>query len=45
MQRAYNLVKKDDKWKIKNNHEIDGLLNHENIVRFVKAQRIHGYVI
>ena len=34
------MVKEDDEWRIRNNQEIDELLKHEGIVRFVMAQQI-----
>ena len=37
---TYGLVKKDDEWRVRNNHEIDELLKQVDIIRFVKAQRI-----
>jgi hypothetical protein len=30
----------EDKWRIGTNDELDILINHANIVRYVKAQRI-----
>ena len=45
MQRVYGPVKEDDEWKIRNKQEIDKLFEHEDIVRFVKAQRIDRHCI
>jgi hypothetical protein len=30
----------EDKWRIKTNDELDTLINHANIVRYIKVQRI-----
>ena len=40
VRRVYGLIKEDAEWRIRNNQDIDKLLKHKDIVRFVKAQRI-----
>ena len=37
---VYSPVKKVDEWRMRNNQETDELLNHEDIIRFIKFQRI-----
>ena len=44
MRRVYDPVKEDDECTIRNNQMVDELLKHENIVRFVKTQRIECLV-
>ena len=35
--------KKDGSWKIKTNIELDKLIQHRNIINYVKAQRLSWY--
>jgi len=35
--------KKDGSWKIKTNTELDKLIQHRNIINYVKAQRLSWY--
>jgi hypothetical protein len=35
--------KKDGSWKIKMNIELDKLIQHRNIINYVKAQRLSWY--
>ena len=39
-RRDYGSGKENDERRIRNNQEIDDLLKHEDVVRFVKAHRI-----
>ena len=32
LRHVYGLVKEDDKWRLRNNQQIDELLDHEDIV-------------
>ena len=41
VRHFYGPVKEDDEWRIRNNQETDELLKHEDIERFIKAQRLH----
>ena len=40
ISRIYGPVFIDGEWKRKSNKEIDEILGHENIVRFIKALRM-----
>jgi hypothetical protein len=40
MRRIYGLVQEGDIWKIRNNEELNGSINGEDVVKFKKAQRI-----
>jgi len=37
------IKKKDGSWKIKTNIELDELIQHRNIINYVKAQRLSWY--
>ena len=39
-RRVYGPDKEDDEWRIRNNKGTDDLLNHEDVVTFIKAQGI-----
>ena len=36
-------TKENQTWKIKNNEELDKLIKHENIVNYIKAQRLSWF--
>ena len=38
--RIYGLVQEGDTWRIRNNEELNRAINREDIVKFIKAQRI-----
>jgi len=40
LRRIYGPVQEGDIWRIKNNEELNRSINGENIVKFIKAQRI-----
>ena len=40
LRRIYGPVQEGDIWRIRNNKELNRFINGENIVEFVKAQRI-----
>jgi hypothetical protein len=33
----------DDTWRIKTNDEVDNLIRHENIIYYIKAQRLSKF--
>jgi len=37
------LTKENQTWRIKNNEELDKLIKHENIVNYIKAQRLSWF--
>jgi hypothetical protein len=40
LRRIYRLVREGDIWRIRNNEELNRSINREDIVKFIKAQRI-----
>jgi hypothetical protein len=40
LRRIYGLVREGDIWRIRNNEELNRSINGEDIVEFIKAQRI-----
>jgi len=36
-------MKENQTWRIKNNEELDKLIKHENIVNYIKAQRLSWF--
>ena len=40
MQKMYEPIKEGNIWRIRKNEELNGSINGEDIVKFIKAQRI-----
>jgi hypothetical protein len=40
LRRIYGPVKENESWRIRRNDELEAIINGENIVRFIKSQRI-----
>jgi hypothetical protein len=40
LRKIYGLVKENELWKIRRNNELEDIIKGENIVRFIKSQRI-----
>jgi hypothetical protein len=40
LQKIYGLVKENELWRIRRNDESEDIIMGENIVRFIKSQRI-----
>ena len=40
VRRVYGLVKEDDEWRIRNNQEINVLLNHEDIEMCIRDRYV-----
>ena len=40
MRKIYELIQEGDIWRIRCNEELNGLKNGEDVVKFIKAQRI-----
>ena len=40
MRKVYGPVKENELWRIRRNDELEVIINWENIVRFIKSQRI-----
>uniref|UniRef100_A0A8D8T8C5 Uncharacterized protein n=1 Tax=Cacopsylla melanoneura TaxID=428564 RepID=A0A8D8T8C5_9HEMI len=43
VRRIYGAVQEDDTWRIRYNDEINNILHGEDIVRFIKSQRLRWY--
>jgi hypothetical protein len=40
LRKIYGLIQEGDVWRIRNNEELNRSINREDIVKFIKAQRI-----
>jgi len=40
LRGIFGPTKENQTWRIKNNEELDKLIEHENIVKYIKAQRL-----
>ena len=40
LRKIYGPVKENDLWRIRQNDELEAIIKEENIVRFIKSQRI-----
>ena len=40
LRKIYGPVKENDLWRIQRNDELEAVIKEENIVRFIKSQRI-----
>jgi hypothetical protein len=40
LRRIYGPVKENESWRIRRNDELEAIIKGENIVRFIKSQRI-----
>ena len=45
LRGIFGPTKENQTWRIKNNEELDKLIKHENIVNYIKAQRLAGSAI
>ena len=43
LRGIFGPTKENQIWRIKNNEELDRLIKHENIVTYIKAQRLSWY--
>jgi hypothetical protein len=44
LRKMYGTVKENKLWIIRRNDELENIIKRENIVRFIKSQRIDGLV-
>jgi hypothetical protein len=42
LRKIYGPIQEGDTWRIRNNEELNGVTNREDIVKFVKAQTIRS---
>jgi hypothetical protein len=40
VRRVYGPVREDERWRIRSNRELEDILRGEDIVKFVKSQRL-----
>jgi len=43
LRGIFGPMKENQIWRIKNNEELDKLIKHENIVNYIKAQRLSWF--
>ena len=43
LRGIFGPTKENQTWRIKNNEELDKLVKHENIVNYIKAQRLSWF--
>ena len=43
LRGIFGPMKENQTWRIKNNEELDKLIKHENIVNYIKAQRLSWF--
>ena len=43
LRKIFGPTKENQIWRIKNNEELDKLIKHENIVNYIKAQRLSWF--
>jgi len=43
LRGTFGPTKENQTWRIKNNEELDKLIKHENIVNYIKAQRLSWF--
>ena len=43
LRGIFGPTKENQTWRIKNNEELDKLIKHENIVKYIKAQRLSWF--
>jgi len=43
LRGIFGPTKENNIWRIKSNEELDKLINHENIVNYIKAQRLRWF--
>jgi len=43
LRGIFGPTKENQIWRIKNNEELDKLIKHENIVSYIKAQRLSWF--
>jgi len=43
--KIYGPVKENELWRIRRNDELEVIIKGENIVRFIKCQKMHDLVI
>ena len=43
LRRIFGPTKENKIWRIKSNDELDKLIKHENIVNYIKAQRLSWF--
>jgi len=42
-RKIYGLIQEEDTWRIRNYEELNRSINGEDVVKFIKAQRVDGW--